>query len=915
LTTVNLDTGPDESGNDLSTNTGGGNDVLTGTELSVQTITYDSEVALSTANLNASGANDITIKGIDVSDPDFNAFSLDVSSLAPGTTLLVTGGSPALEFGENGEQFNFDNNGEEVDPYEPPFGELGEGGEGEILLPPELEFPEQGETVYFGYEYDEVADEYILHEDDQGNYYAGVYGEELSFINLNGTGGAHDVHLGVLADIDGTDDYDDENNFLNDAFHLQGVDPTNPTRTTAILGEGNVNGNIVAPELEAGSTWRFDDAQITLTDTAILQDDSNLVMDDGILVIDGDVDLSAVNIDMEDSYIKVEEGSSLTLTTNQLSQLATNNTPIYGSGTTRVIDDPSGDPPAPNGDDLTPFFLDYVASVGVDLSGVTLTAADADQRLNVNVLLAADDDGVFVGHDITGSDFDDEMYLDPWLGPFDHTVTGGPGDDEYILGIGDDTFVVDEGTDTIRNLGFGGDDLIVSAGAEAVAYVDNPGYEFTATSDTVNDGTATLNAASSDSLIDVSAAGGSNGFVINGNIGADELIGSDQDDVINGGGNTPGGINAGEEDELTGNGGADLFQFDIQVGDPADLASTETTAPLDEETVSVNTGAGSSSDDFTINVNYEFNGVGQNLQISSGDIAGDVSDSNVIAGAVASALDSLNGLSAGASGDVVTVSGDDGNSFAFTGSEVSATATSGTAPTFNAAADGTDTAQESEVSITGTVNAGDIYSVLVTLANGQNIGAEYEAGASDGLAEVVAGLADAFNAVAPGSTVRADYDGNTDYSDGDPISGTATVFQLVDEEDDNGGFSILLGEQGSIDGTGASSLLTNPANQGSLGDADADTITDFTTSEDTISLGLDAGTFGNYFEDSGQSNWTDAFNEANNQFDGATIYYLTSTPSEEGLLFFDANADGEADGVVQLTGVDNTSFDYTDIVA
>lgn len=214
--------------------------------------------------------------------------------------------------------------------------------------------------------------------------------------------------------------------------------------------------------------------------------------------------------------------------------------------------------------------------------------------------------------------------------------------------------------------------------------------------------------------------------------------------------------------------------------------------------------------------------------------------------------------------------------------------------------------QISEVAIddsTNTVNAGDIYSVVVTLADGQNIGAEYEAGTNGftvDAAGVAEGLADAFNNVTPGGVIAAH-------------AGTDEFFTLTDQNADNGGFSVTLGQQGAIDGTGASSLLTLGA--ATFDDADADTITDFATGEDTISLGITDGTSGNYFEDAGQDNWTDAFNEANNQFDGTTQYYLTSTPDEEGLLFFDANADGEADGVVQLTGVDASNFDYTDIVA
>jgi hypothetical protein len=50
--------------------------------------------------------------------------------------------------------------------------------------------------------------------------------------------------------------------------------------------------------------------------------------------------------------------------------------------------------------------------------------------------------------------------------------------------------------------------------------------------------------------------------------------------------------------------------------------------------------------------------------------------------------------------------------------------------------------------------------------------------------------------------------------------------------------------------------------------------------------------------------------------DGAVIYYLTSSTADNtGLLFVDANADGDADAVVALTGVTSANFAFTDIVA
>ena len=624
-----------------------------------------------------------------------------------------------------------------------------------------------------------------------------------------------------------------------------------------------------------------------------------MLLDDPLTLEEEGLDIGGTTI------IYVPEGQSLTLTVEQLKEL--DMVDIRGEGTVFIVGDAS---------DYNALGT-HMRVVNVDYSAVTIDT-DGDGRIYyyANTDGAIDDDGNPIGFNIIGSEFADDYINDFHLSEEDDTIYGGSGDDwmsgqggndTMIGGPGDDslwdyaddvetvdTYIVDEGTDHVRTLDEN-DILLVYAGATANVDV---GVEFVATTETVNDGTANLTAYhSADTVIDLTLAGGANGFAITGNTGADTLIGSQKADTINGGDNTPGGDNDGEEDELTGNGGDDLFVLNISVGTPADMAPTETVAPEDEETLTVNDAEASDIADVGFTINYSFNGVGSSVAVAAGDV--DVSDADAIASAIATAIDGLNGVVATATTNVVTANTEDGNSFEFLGVTVTGTPTNLASGDFSIG-EGTDVPEQTEVVFSGAVAEGDIYTVLITLADGQNIGASYEAQAGDSLVEIANGLATEFNIVAPATTVNALSDG-------------VDTITFTDEYADNGGFTLIATPQGSIDGTGASSLLVGT--ETTLDEADADVITDFTTGEDQISLGITDGTFGNYFEDAGQVDFTAALAEANNQFDGSTIYYLTFTPTDEGLLFFDANADGDADGVLQLLGVDNTGFDYTDIIA
>jgi len=237
-----------------------------GADLSVQTLTFDSEVAGETAYLDINGDNDVTFKSIDTTDPDIAALVVDTTGHTG--VFTVTGGSPALDL---------DNTEEMI---------LATGA---------------NTKAYFGYKWTDAdsdgimdADEFALKENASGLPYAGVNGgDELSHIGINGAGL---VHLGVIADIDGTDDDLNSDGDLSDpdeniAFTLDGNG-----NTTAILGKGDVNGTSTSPFLAAGSTWAFEDVNLTITDDVVFQDGAILEFENVNLVIDDDVDLSRITI-------------------------------------------------------------------------------------------------------------------------------------------------------------------------------------------------------------------------------------------------------------------------------------------------------------------------------------------------------------------------------------------------------------------------------------------------------------------------------------------------------------------------------------------------------------------------------------------------------------------------------------------
>lgn len=865
-----------------------------GADLSVQTLTFDSEVAGSTATLDVNGANDVTFKSVDGTDAEIT--TVTVNTAGHTGVFTVTGGSPAMDL-DNTETL--------------------------VIR------PDGGGRVYFGYEWVDansngVMDpgEHTLNLDGANVPYAGVAGDDLSLIRVQGNA---EVNLGVLASIDGTDDDTDGDTVPDqDAFFLNGNG-----NTTAILGEGNVDGAVVSPFLAAGSTWRFEDVTLTISEATapMFVTGGILELHNVDLIIDGDVDLTMLVDDpltpapeglflTGTTTIMVPEGQSLTLTADQVHALSVD---VVGEGTLFVVGEANPDQDINNSG--------HIKTVGVDISGVTVPVADADGEIDLTLGQPTDDDwdvggpGNDLGHDVIGSPAVDNITT----GIGDDTIIGGGGDDVLDAGPGDDTFDADAGHDFTQYLAEEPGDqdvVIVRSGASFTGELFstfNPTDSFVATPDTRNEGgTGTILAdpSSTNTLIDMSLAGGTAGWTIIGDPSNthsnDTLTGSEFADIINGGNDNQSA--AAAVDTLTGNGGNDVFVFNINTSTPADLTVTpQLPLPVDQEHVGLMIPDGADEGDESIHMIVTLNGVAQTLVINNP--AMDVTDTNSMAIYIAAGLNNLAGVTATVDAvilDQVNARGDDNNSldlaWEWNPVPLQGTWTTGSHTLFN----GTDVAQVDRFDIDETTNpvtVGETYSLTATLSEGAVIGVNYTALALDDAQDVAVNLANSINAhINNGGEITATADNTSGF----------WGITIQDNDADNGGFDLTFGTQGVYNGSGASDI-------GGTDLAFADIITDFTTGEDKIDLGdMPAGTGTNYSEAPEVLDFTTARNAAIAAFGTGDQYYLTSIEDNPltvavddpiGLLFFDANSDGAVDGVIGLMGVDSDHFAFTDIAA
>jgi hypothetical protein len=159
-------------------------------------------------------------------------------------------------------------------------------------------------------------------------------------------------------------------------------------------------------------------------------------------------------------------------------------------------------------------------------------------------------------------------------------------------------------------------------------------------------------------------------------------------------------------------------------------------------------------------------------------------------------------------------------------------------------------------------------------------------------------------------------------------TGTAVTLKGGIEADDlnasDNGDSTVIGGKGmdniNITGAGVDTIEIDLATDLEDAEVDGDTVTGFTTDEDKISIiGLPSGSAENflpgqtYAADAGSADVPSALIEANKVLNGQNYYapVLDDDPATKTYLFFDANADGNADGVITLEGV--TELKYTDI--
>lgn len=579
-----------------------------------------------------------------------------------------------------------------------------------------------------------------------------------------------------------------------------------------------------------------------------------------------------------------------------------------------------------------------------------------------------------------------DIYVGGFLGSDTYNVDS---DSDLILGLGTVVSAGEDSSLPPFGPLQGTDILVVSEGATAYGFVGtalnaiNEGvligsdgsFEFVADSNTVNDGTAILIGGwLDDTLIDVSLAGGSKGFTLiggadlpggsddsfvilqdalasddNDNLGdlaidvaiqfaeghaassddgLDILVGSANDDILMGGNDQQESDSA--LDILTGNDGSDQFVFNINVPDPAGL-TFDTSDGADEELIFVSKAATTDSAAYKLTVNYTLNDVLSSIEINDADIVGgiDFSSDADIADAIAFVLDAQDGISAVVSDDDLTVivTGDGINDVEILAVDPNIDNVSGFSDSDFVITDGEDVAQVTTVTVdpVESAEAGQLYSMTVTLADGTEITAEYTTVAGDSDADIAEGL-------------------ELDFADAGVIAswveGSSSIV-LTDSDADDGGFTVDYTAAGSFTGSGASNKLADIET--------ADIITDFVTGVDTIVFhDLSDGTADNYMEaDAEFDTFDEARDAANAAFtaDSELLYFFASVGDDtyepgfannlqareysgltfgtesninqadiEGVLFFDANQDGTVDGVIHLVGITSDKIDFTDIV-
>ncbi len=907
------------------------------------------------ATLNINGDNDVTLKSLDTSDADITSLTVNQT----GThTLTITGGSPAYD-------------GDDVDDTTTSLTLTGTV-DNVVTFASTVTTDDDGVPL----ENDPGGDgvDSVTYNVGSGETlpYSGISGGALELIDVEGYLGT--VSLGVMSQ------------FNSEEFTLEAA---GAGQVFGCVGRGLDDGVEEVPELSATGTWTVngtpgapvkgdtDFGGVNNVDLEIKEVVFNaggkLSLNDVDICITGDIDMSPLAVaDLTvtgTTTIEVKAGGKLTLTVEQVDALG--GIVIYGEGTVCVV----GESDSSDGSVDTVF--GNLQTATVDFSAVTLDAGDTVLEITAEGASSdaggtnlEDADGVRVAQTIIGSANDDALTIGAGAADADDTIDviarlGADGGDigepnhTRVAGntpvdatpeVAGDTIVdatsaqvqveVDSGFDDFTGIETG--DVVQVASSTEFFGLTNAGDSFVATDATTNDGTAVLelddSGAGIDQTLDVSAAGGANGWSLVGSADEDgvttsTLIGSDQSDnntIVDGLADSVDGAGDGndlEEDTHTGNDGDDRFLFNIVSSTVASLDTTvvQVGVDLEEWTATMTYGPGA-----TITLLMDIGGTtpavvqvtdgigGADLQTSTTTVATAVAAAvNARADAFATSVGAVITAGAESAGqlDLDTVSGEGGD-FTVTDNHDDIGFYS------DDPGDADDDRSESILTLSGTVTAGEVYTVSVLLGEGTSYEGTYTVMVADTEQDVIDGLATSLNT--NGAIAQTFHTINV----GPPLPGDthqsgapgALEILVLDLDMENigpapGGFVITAaGGTSSVVALSSSSILDG--SETSLADADADVVTDFVSGDDLIDFDtLPAGTGGNYSEGAEVADFATALADADTAMDGTNIYYLTSSAAagEEGLLFYDANADGTADGVVHLIGIDSSSFDDSDI--
>jgi len=466
------------------TATGGGT-AGAGARLQIGTITFDNDATAAGATLSVSGSNSVTIKSLDTSDADITALTVTSTMTGADGILNVTGGSPAFDGGGatgNTETLTINN------------------GTG---------------TINFGSAKAAPSTE----------FWAGVYGEELSTLTVNNGGGT--VNLGRIAEVD------------NEAFALNvtGAGPVNFT-----LGIADANG-LKAPNLSATGTWSFTGNGTAVT-TMTIENDATSVLDDAMfvaggtlnltslnVVINGNVDLSVLgtglNVTVANVVFNVPAGSVLTLTAEQADGVD-----VDGAGTVNIV----GEYGQSSVGGAHAYDLSELANTAnINLSGITgLVDTDGAGPLVaptvVTLNLTTELNAVSFAHNVIGSNFADAITT----GTGADTISAGAGNDSITAGAGADIVNGDAGNDTI--VGFVGADTVNGGADSDTLVLTATSADFNTATDAQLVAVENISAAGAMAAVSIDASNQTEGLNIVGSAnGGDSIVGGSGNDTIDGG--------------------------------------------------------------------------------------------------------------------------------------------------------------------------------------------------------------------------------------------------------------------------------------------------------------------------------------------------------------------------------------------